>query len=118
MYGILITSLVSMTLILRRFYQLWVEFRIDSAPLMSRVSQLINVGDYGQAVQLAQGKHPLHRLMQAALLRANRPEKDIRRGVETTAVPAESSCTSTARSAVRSAAMSTLAARRSLSSRS
>ena len=86
MYGILCTSLVAVTVIVRRVYQLWVQFRIDTGPLLSRVSQLVSSGDYGQAVQLVTGKHPLHRLMHAALLRANRSEKEIRRGVETTAV--------------------------------
>lgn len=86
MYGILTTSLVAVTLMIRRTYQLWFQFRIDTGPLSSRVSQLVSGGDYGQAVQLVNGKHPLHRLMHAALLRANRSEKELRRGVETTAV--------------------------------
>jgi biopolymer transport protein ExbB/TolQ len=86
MYGILVTSLVAVTVTFRRIYQLWFAFRLDTGPLLSRVSQLASGGDYGQAVQLVNGKHPLHRLMHAALLRANRSEKEIRRGVETTAV--------------------------------
>ncbi len=86
MYGILLTSLISATLIVRRIAALWFQFRIDHAGLLSRVSQLIVAGDYSQALQLTAGKHPLMRLMHAALLRANRGEKDIRRGVETTAV--------------------------------
>jgi len=86
MYGILLTSLISVTLIVRRFVALWFQFRIDSIGLLSRVSQLVIAGDYSQALQLTSGKHPLLRLMHAALLRANRGEKEIRRGVETTAV--------------------------------
>ena len=86
MYGILISSLIAATLIFQRFYALWFQFRIDADSTLSRVSQLVVAGDYGQALQLTAGKHPLLRLMHAALLRANRSEKEIRRGVETTAV--------------------------------
>jgi biopolymer transport protein ExbB len=86
MYGILVTSLIAVTLIIRRLVALWIQFRIDTGPLLSRVSQLIVAGDFGQAMQLTSGKHPLHRMMHAGLLRANRGEKEIRRGVETTAV--------------------------------
>jgi len=86
MYGILITSMIAVTLIVQRIVALYFQFRIDSAGLLSRLSQLIVAGDYSQALQLTSGKHPLTRLMHAALLRANRGEKEIRRGVETTAV--------------------------------
>jgi len=86
MYGILATSLVSVFVILQRLWSLWVGFRLDTYKLASQVSALVKDGEYAKAMQLTGGAHPLQRMMLAALMRANRSEKEIRRAVETTAV--------------------------------
>jgi biopolymer transport protein ExbB/TolQ len=88
MYAILGTSLFAIAVTLQRFYTLWFKYRLDSERLLSEVSSLVNAGDFGRAVQVASGNHPVQELMRAALLRANRSEKEIRRAVETTAVNA------------------------------
>jgi biopolymer transport protein ExbB/TolQ len=87
MYGILATSIVSVGVILQRLYSLWIGFRLDTRKLHGQVSALVKEGDYAKAMQLCGGAHPLQRMMLAALMRANRSEKEIRRAVETTAVP-------------------------------
>ena len=87
MYGILATSIVSVGVIVQRLYSLWIGFRLDTQQLGAQVLALVKEGDYAKAMQLCNGSHPLQRMMLAALMRANRSEKEIRRAVETTAVP-------------------------------
>lgn len=87
MYGILVTSIISVGVIVQRLYSLWVGFRLDTQQLSTQVLALVKEGDYAKAMQLCGGAHPLQRMMLAALMRANRSEKEIRRAVETTAVP-------------------------------
>lgn len=87
MYGILATSIVSVGVIVQRLYSLWIGFRLDTQQLGVQVLALVKEGDYAKAMQLCNGAHPLQRMMLAALMRANRSEKEIRRAVETAAVP-------------------------------
>jgi biopolymer transport protein ExbB/TolQ len=86
MFGILATSLVAVGIIAQRGYTLWIGFRLNVESLRDRVLSHVDNGDYGKAAQLCDGKHPLQRMMLAAIERANRGEKEIRRSVETCAV--------------------------------
>ena len=86
MYGILLTSIVSVGVIVQRLWSLWIGFRLDTQRLAAQVQAQVKEGDYAKAMQLCGGAHPLQRMMLSALMRANRSEKEIRRAVETTAV--------------------------------
>jgi biopolymer transport protein ExbB len=86
MFGILATSLVAVGITAQRVYTLWLGFRLNIEGLLERVLEHVDNGDYGKAAQLCEGKHPLQRMMLAAIERANRSEKEIRRNVETCAV--------------------------------
>jgi biopolymer transport protein ExbB/TolQ len=86
MFGILATSLVAVGIIAQRVFTLWLGFRIRVESLREKVLAHVDDGDYGKAAQLCDGKHPLQRMMLAAIERANRSEKEIRRNVETCAV--------------------------------
>jgi len=86
MFGILATSLVAVGIIAQRVYTLWLGFRINVETLRDKVLAHVDDGDYGKAAQLCDGKHPLQRMMLAAIERANRGEKEIRRSIETCAV--------------------------------
>ena len=86
MFGILATSLVAVGIIAQRIFTLWFGFRLNIESLRDRVLAHVDDGDYGKAAQLCDGKHPLQRMMLAAIERANRGEKEIRRSVETCAV--------------------------------
>jgi len=86
MFGILATSLVAVGIIAQRVLTLWFGFRLNIESLRDNVLSHIDDGDYGKAAQLCSGKHPLQRMMLAAIERANRSEKEIRRNVETCAV--------------------------------
>jgi biopolymer transport protein ExbB/TolQ len=86
MYGILAASIVAVAVIVQRAYSLWFQFRIDVDGLRDRVVKYVDEGEYGRALQVCAGTHPLQRLLAAALERANRSEKEIRRNLETAAV--------------------------------
>jgi biopolymer transport protein ExbB/TolQ len=86
MFGILATSLVAVGIIAQRVYTLWFGFRLKIESLREQVLDYVDRGEYGKAAQLCGGQHPLQRMMLAAIERANRSEKEIRRGVETSAV--------------------------------
>jgi biopolymer transport protein ExbB/TolQ len=86
MFGILATSLVAVGIIAQRVFTLWLGFRLNVESLTAKVLSHVDDGDYGKAAQLCDGKHPLQRMMLAAIERANRGEKEIRRNVETCAI--------------------------------
>lgn len=86
MYGILAASLVAVTVILQRLYTLWILYRLDIEALRDQVVSYIDQHEFGRAVQICGGAHPLQRMLVAALQRANRSEKEIRRGLEGAAV--------------------------------
>jgi biopolymer transport protein ExbB/TolQ len=86
MFGILATSLVAVGIIAQRVYTLWLGYRLNIEALRDGILEHVDDGDYGKAAQLCEGKHPLQRMMLAAIERANRSEKEIRRNIETTAV--------------------------------
>jgi biopolymer transport protein ExbB len=86
MFGILATSLVAVGIIAQRVFTLWIGFRLNVESLTAKVLSHVDDGDYGKAAQLCDGKHPLQRMMLAAIERANRGEKEIRRNVETCAI--------------------------------
>jgi biopolymer transport protein ExbB/TolQ len=86
MYGILIASLITLSVIVQRAYSLWFAFRLNMEDLGNRVVAHVDRAEYGRAVQLCGGTHPLQKMLVAALLRANRSEKEIRRALETEAV--------------------------------
>jgi biopolymer transport protein ExbB/TolQ len=86
MFGILATSLVAVGIMAQRVYTLWFGFRLNIERLRDQVMDYVDRGEFGKAAQLCGGNHPLQRMMLAAIERANRSEKEIRRGVETAAV--------------------------------
>ena len=70
MFGILATSLVAVGIIAQRVFTLWMGFRINVETLRDKVLAHVDDGDYGKAAQLCDGKHPLQRMMLAAIERA------------------------------------------------
>ena len=86
MYAILVASIVSLAIIGQRTYSLWFAFRINVEGLRDQIVAHVDQAEYGRAAQLCAGSHPLQKMLLAALERANRSEKEIRRNIETTAV--------------------------------
>jgi biopolymer transport protein ExbB/TolQ len=85
MYATLSISIAGIAIGLQRFYTLWIKYRMPKEAYVKQVLDLSEAGSYPQAVQLcSMNRHPLMRILKAALVRADRSEKDIRRAVETT----------------------------------
>ncbi len=86
-YMIFAASIFGVTLIGLRAHDLWVKYRLDFDGVTSQVAGMVETGAYNQALQLCNGgRHPMTEIMKAALTRANRPEREIRRGVERVAL--------------------------------
>ncbi len=84
MYGTLAISIAGIAIGLQRFFTLWLKYRLPGSAYVKQVLDLSEAGSYPQALQLcSMNRHPLMRIMKAALVRADRSEKDIRRAVET-----------------------------------
>jgi biopolymer transport protein ExbB/TolQ len=86
MYFILSFSIFALTMIIRKVYLLWVRYRLAEDEITKAVLRQIESNNYARAIQYCNGKnHPLTAIIKAALLRANKSEKEIRRGVEVAA---------------------------------
>lgn len=86
MYGTLAISIATLAISIQRIFSLWFKFRLPAAAQVKQVLDLSESGSYPQALQLCGlSAHPLMRIMKAALVRADRSERDIRRAVESTA---------------------------------
>lgn len=86
MYAILVTSIVSLAVIGQRAYALWFGYRLNVEGIRDQVVAQVDQAEYGRAAQVCSGTHPLQRMLLAAIERANRSEKEIRRNIETAAV--------------------------------
>jgi biopolymer transport protein ExbB/TolQ len=74
-------------LIIQRIYSLWFKYGMSTDALLKQVMGFAESGSYARALQLCNARpHPLTVVFKAALLRANRSEREIRRAVEMAAV--------------------------------
>ena len=86
MYGTLAISIATVAIAIQRIYTLWLKLRLPAAAQVKQVLDLSDSGSYPQALQLCGlSQHPLMRIMKAALVRADRGERAIRRAVESAA---------------------------------
>jgi len=87
LYLIFITSFLGVGVIIARAYALWVKYSLDYDGVTNQIAGMVETGAFNQALQVCNGgHHPMTEIMKAALTRANRPEKEIRRGVERVAM--------------------------------
>lgn len=86
MYVTLTISIGTIAIGLQRFYTLWFKYRLPAESYVKQVLDLSDNGSFPQALQLcSMNQHPMMRILRAALSRADRSERDIRRAVEATA---------------------------------
>jgi biopolymer transport protein ExbB len=86
MYAILTISLFALTMIIRKAYQLWYRYRLAEDEITKAILKQIESNNYARAIQYCNGRsHPLTAIIKAALIRANKSEKEIRRAVEVAA---------------------------------
>ncbi len=83
MFATLAVSVVSMAIFIWRVAYFWVGSHKVKEVLTSEVVALTEARNYAQALRLCSASQsPVARVMKAALLRADRTEKEIRRAVE------------------------------------
>jgi biopolymer transport protein ExbB len=83
MFATLAVSLVSLGVFIWRVAYFWLGSSKVKEALAAEVVALTEGRDYAQAIRLcASSQSPVARVMKAALLRADRTEKEIRRAVE------------------------------------
>src|SRR5438552_6149334 len=86
-YLIFVTSFFAIALVIGRVNALWIKYKIDYDGVTNQVAGMVEAGSYNQAIQICNGgHHPMTEIMKEAILRANRGEKEIRRGVERVAM--------------------------------
>lgn len=77
----------SIALTAQRIHSLWFKFGTSVEDMLRQVLGFVESGSYARALQLATAKdHPLNNIFKAALQRANRSEREIRRAVEAAAI--------------------------------
>jgi biopolymer transport protein ExbB len=86
MYLILSISIFALAVVIYKVYTLWFKGKISVEEVTSAVVKQVESSNYARALQYCTAKvHPLTNMMKAVLLRANKPEKEIRRAVEVAA---------------------------------
>jgi biopolymer transport protein ExbB len=78
---------IALAIIIQRVYSLWFKFGLSADGVLKQVTGFIESGSYARAIQLCNSRpHPITIVFKAALMRANRSEREIRRAVEMAAV--------------------------------
>lgn len=83
MYAILVLSIIALGIILQKGFLYYVHLKIAEDEVTRAVMGSVEVNNYSRALQICTSRsHPLTNVMKAGLMRANRPEKEIRRSME------------------------------------
>ncbi len=85
MYVILVVSLIGVMLFFERVFDLYIRRQLNSREFTKRIVGLIEQARFREALDACQvnSKHPLIPVARAAILRANRRDKEIERAMET-----------------------------------
>jgi biopolymer transport protein ExbB len=87
LYANIFVALFALAIVVQRFHALWFRFGRSVEDLLREVFGFLESGSFARALQLcSQQDHPINTIFKAALLRANRSEKEIRRAVEVAAI--------------------------------
>lgn len=85
-FMILTLSIAALTLIVRKSLLLVSTYRLNRKHLTRSIIQQIDASNFARAIQYCNVKvHPLTAILRAALLKANKSEKEIRRAIDTIA---------------------------------
>ena len=84
MYPILIVSIVGLTIVGERVYALFYKLRLNTREFTQRVCHSVEGGHVNRALSFCSQfiHHPLAKVMNAGLLKANRGDKEIERAME------------------------------------
>jgi len=87
LYANILLAAVALGMVIQRIVTLWFKYGISTDALLKQVMGFVEAGSYARAIQLCNSRpHPMTAVFKAALLRANRSEREIRRAVEMAAV--------------------------------
>lgn len=87
LFANIFVSLIALAITIQRVHALWVKFGRSVEDLLKDVFAQVEAGSFARALQLTNATdHPINSVFKAALLRANRSEKELRRGVEVAAI--------------------------------
>lgn len=79
--------LFAIALTAQRVHSLWMKYGASSREMLRQVMGFVEGGSYARALQLCNAADtPVATIFKAALMRANRSEREIRRAVEMTAI--------------------------------
>ena len=79
--------LVSLFVTFQRVHTLWFKLGLSAEDMLRQVLDFVESGSFARALQLCNAKdHPISTIFKAALTRANRSEKEIKRAVEVAAI--------------------------------
>jgi biopolymer transport protein ExbB len=84
MYVILGVSIIALGIIIERFIFLFFRYNINAGAFMAQVQKLVVANSYDKAIKLcnAAPSAALARVLKAGLLRANKPQDEIREAIE------------------------------------
>jgi biopolymer transport protein ExbB/TolQ len=87
LFANMFVALVAIAVIIQRIHSLWFKFGISQETLLKDVFGFVESGSFARALQLCNSnEHPINNIFKAALMRANRTEREIRRAVEVAAI--------------------------------
>jgi len=89
MWILLLVSVVVLALVAEGVWVLWFKWKADGLGLLDQVRKLIERDNsYSKALKLCadQGDHPVANVLQAGLVKANQPDREIERTLEEAAV--------------------------------
>ncbi len=87
LFSNIIVALVALSITIQRVHALWFKFGRSVEDLLKDVFAQVEAGSFARALQLTNSSdHPINAVFKAALMRANRSEKELRRGVEVAAI--------------------------------
>lgn len=83
MYPILAVSIVGLAITIDRVYHLFIQLSLNMGEFSRRIYACVEAGDINSAIQECHRhfKHPLAQVLNAALLKANRGDKEIERAI-------------------------------------
>ena len=86
MYLILFLSVFALGVAIHRGYFLFFRYRLSEDEVTQAIVKSVESNSYARAIQFCNAKaHPLTNILKAGLIRANRTEREIRRGMEVAA---------------------------------
>ncbi|MBI4821105.1 MAG: MotA/TolQ/ExbB proton channel family protein [Deltaproteobacteria bacterium] len=87
LYMNIVVAFVSLAVAIQRVHSLWFKFGMSFEETLRQVFGFVEQGSFSRAIQLVNAKdHPINAVFKAALSRANRSEREMRRAVEVAAI--------------------------------